>query len=75
MTNVKLLKSIMILSGDTSFINPLSDLLGISKAAVSTRLRNQTEFTQSEILKIKDHYDLTSDDIDRIFIDADRNES
>ena len=67
--NGKLLKSIMVLHGDT--ISDLAQALGISEQSTCNKINeNGTEFKQGEIGKIKSRYSLTSDQIDAIFFSA-----
>lgn len=62
----EMLRSIMVLHGDTN--KDLADYLGISEQSVSNKINeNGTEFKQGEIAKIKSRYNLTSDQVDRIF--------
>jgi predicted transcriptional regulator len=62
----ELLRSIMVLHGDTN--KDLADYLGISEQSVSNKINeNGTEFKQGEIGRIKARYNLTSDQVDRIF--------
>lgn len=64
--NGKLLRSIMVLHGDTNA--SLAEYLGITEQSVSNKINeNGTEFKQGEILKIKAKYNLDSDMVDRIF--------
>ena len=64
--NGKLLRSIMILHGDTNAT--LATYLGITEQSVSNKINeNGTEFKQGEIAKIIKRYDLDSDMVDRIF--------
>lgn len=64
--NKGLLRSIMVLNGDTN--KDLADCLGITEQSVSAKLNeNGSEFKQSEIARIKARYNLTSDQIDQIF--------
>jgi len=65
--NIYKLKSIMILHGDTG--NTLAKALGISPQRFSAKIneRNGAEFTQGEIMAIKERYNLSADDIDDIF--------
>lgn len=69
--NVKLLKSKMILYGDEEFTNAISNLLGISRQTASAKLKGESEFTQSEIKMISQHYHLSADDIKNIFVGDD----
>ena len=64
--NAKLLRSVMVLHGDTNAT--LADFLGITEQSVSNKINeNGTEFKQGEISKIKARYNLDSDMVDRIF--------
>lgn len=65
--NGKLLRSIMVLHGDTNA--SLAEYLGITEQSVSNKINeNGTEFKQGEIFKIKAKYNLDSDMVDRIFL-------
>lgn len=67
--NRKALRSVMVLHGDTN--SSLAELLGISLQSVSNKLNeNGSEFKQGEILKIKEHYNLTADQVEAIFFDS-----
>ena len=61
--NLPRLKSIMALHSET--VKDLADLIGLS--AYRKLEGTLGEFTQSEIAKIKDHYQLTPDEVDDIF--------
>lgn len=64
--NLPRLKSIMALHSET--VKDLADLIGLSASSVYRKLEGTLgEFTQSEIAKIKDHYQLTPDEVDDIF--------
>lgn len=64
--NAKLLKSVMLLHGDTAAA--LAEFIGISAQSLYNKINeNGTEFKQGEIAKIKDRYNLDSDMVDRIF--------
>lgn len=64
--NGKLLRSIMVLHGDTNA--SLAEYLGITEQSVSNKINeNGTEFKQGEITKIKARYNLDCDMVDRIF--------
>lgn len=65
--NDKLLRSEMVLHGDTNAA--LAEYLGISRQRFSAKL-NETggaEFTQSEIKKIRNRYDLSDVEVVKIF--------
>lgn len=61
------LKIIMMKNGDNGLT--LSKYLDISRSTLSAKMseNNKSEFTQSEILKIKKRYNLTAYEIDEIF--------
>lgn len=64
--NKELLRSIMVLYGDTN--KDLADYLGITEQSVSNKINeNGTEFKLGEMKLIKRRYKLTSDLVDRIF--------
>ena len=64
--NKELLRSIMVLHGDTN--RDLADYLGISEQSVSNKINeNETEFKLSEIKNIRKRYNLTKDQVDLIF--------
>ena len=64
--NKDLLRSIMVLNGDTN--RDLADFLDISEQSVSNKINeNGTEFKQSEIAAILQRYNLTADQVTNIF--------
>jgi antitoxin component HigA of HigAB toxin-antitoxin module len=64
--NKNLLKSIMALHNDTN--KDLAKLLGKSKQSISNKINEKgTEFTQGEIAKIKEKYNLTAEQVEAIF--------
>jgi predicted transcriptional regulator len=64
--NKELLRSIMVLHGDTN--KDLAELLGISEQSVSAKINeNGTEFKQSEIAKIVAKYNLSPEQVQSIF--------
>ncbi len=64
--NSALLRSIMVLNGDTN--KDLASYLGITEASVSNKINeNGTEFKQGEIAKIKEKYDLSMEQVESIF--------
>lgn len=69
--DAKLLKSKMILYGDEEFVGAISKLLEISRQTASTKLKGESDFTQSEIKLISQHYHLSADDIKNIFVGDD----
>jgi hypothetical protein len=64
--NKELFKSIMVLNGDT--LKSLSKVLNISEQSLSCKINEKgTEFKQGEIVKIKNHYNLTPEQVESIF--------
>lgn len=64
--NKELLRSIMVLNGDTN--KDLAELLEISEQSVSAKINEKgTEFKQSEIAKIVEKYHLTPEQVQNIF--------
>ena len=64
--NKKALKSVMALHGDTN--RDLAQLLGKTVQSVSAKINeNGSEFTQGEIVRIKDRYNLSAEQIETIF--------
>lgn len=64
--NKELLRSIMVLHGDTN--KDLAELLEISEQSVSAKINeNGTEFKQGEIAKIVGKYSLTPEQTQSIF--------
>lgn len=64
--NSKLLRSIMFIFGDTN--KTLAQALGISEPSLSNKINeNGTEFKQSEIVSIKNRYNLDSKQVEDIF--------
>ena len=63
------LESIMKLNGDTG--TSLALFLGIARSTFSAKLNetNGAEFSQKEILAIKEKYNLTADEVVSIFFD------
>ena len=64
--NSKLLRSIMFIFGDTN--ETLAKALGISEPSLSNKINERgTEFKQSEIVSIKNRYNLDSKQVEDIF--------
>ena len=61
------LRSVMVLHGDTNAV--LAGVIGISPQTFSIKIneRNGAEFTQSEISKIRERYNLSPEEVDDIF--------
>ena len=68
MINTDLLKSKMLLKGDRVFVEDLRKTLGCTRPTASARLNGTTDWTQVEIIKAAEKYELTPDDIDKIYI-------
>ena len=68
MINTDLLKSKMLLKGDRIFVEDLKNTLDCTRPTASTRLNGTSEWTQSEIIKCAEKYELTPDDIVNIYI-------
>ena len=66
--NTRLLKSKMILYSDEDFVSAIAKLLNISRQTASAKLNNESDFTQSEIRTISNHYHLSAEDIKNIFV-------
>lgn len=66
--NKTLLRSIMVLYGDTN--RALALYLGISEKSVNNKINeNGTEFKRDEIAAIKKRYSLTDEQVCQIFFD------
>lgn len=65
--NKNLLRSKMVLRGDTN--RSLAEFLGISEPTLSMKLNEHRgrEFTQGEIRKLRERYDLTDQEVTLIF--------
>lgn len=71
MTDTNLLKSKMVAVGDENFVECIAGLIVCSRTTASRKLYGENEFTQGEIAIIAEKYNLTSDEINRIFIGVD----
>lgn len=65
--NKNLLRSIMVLHEDTN--GKLANFLNITQNRLSAKMNewNDAQFTQVEIKKIKERYNLTAEQVDSIF--------
>lgn len=64
--NKELLRSVMVLNGETN--RDLAEVLGISEQSVSNKINeNKSEFKQGEIAIIRQHYNLTEEQVVNIF--------
>ena len=61
----------MVLYGDEDFVNTLALILNVSRQTAASRLNGTTEFSQSEIAIIAKRYELTDEEIRKIFIEGD----
>ena len=59
----------MVLYGDEDFVNTLALILNVSRQTAASRLNGTTEFSQSEIAIIAKRYELTDEEIRKIFIE------
>lgn len=70
--NSNVLKSKMVLKGVENYVQAIADLLGVSRTTASNKLKGDAAFTDNEMKLIKAAYDLTSEDVVKIFLeDAD----
>lgn len=67
--NKKLLKSKMVLEGDTN--ETLASKINITKSSFSNKLNDRRSFTKDEMLKIKIIYNLTEEEFFKIFFESD----
>lgn len=63
--NKKLLESKMKLFGDSNV--SLAKFLGITPQSLSAKTNEKSDFKKCEIVKIKERYKLTSEEVDNIF--------
>ena len=67
--NKKEFTIMMLKNNDTR--ESISKLLDIAKVTLSRKINeNGTEFTRTEIEKLKDHWNLTAQDVDFIFFNS-----
>ena len=71
MTDVNLLKSKMALVGDTEFVKDISTILNVSRTTASKKLNNELPFSQTEIAILTKRYNLSAEDIKKIFVGGD----
>lgn len=67
--NSNLLKSKMILKGTENYVQAIADLLGVSRTTASNKLKGDAAFTDNEMKLIKAEYNLTSEDVVKIFLE------
>lgn len=70
-TNVNLLKAKMVLFGDTDCVKKLATLLDVSRTTASKKLNGETPFMQPEIAILTRKYNLSAEDIKKIFVGGD----
>lgn len=63
----------MVLYGDEDFVKAIANLLEISRQTAGTKLKSESEFTQTEIAIISKHYCLNDEEIRKIFIEGESN--
>ena len=63
--NTELLKSIIVLNKDTQ--GELANYLGTTQGTLSFKITGKSDFTRSEIKRIKDRYNLTAEQVNEIF--------
>ena len=63
----------MVLFGDEDFVKVIANILGVSRQTASAKLNGNSEFSQTEIALIAKHYNLSVDEIQKIFIEGDCN--
>ena len=68
MTDTSLLKSKMVLAGDDDFVQCISIILGVSRQTASDKLYGKSEFTQTQITELANHYGWTAEEIEQIFL-------
>lgn len=65
MPNINLLKSKMVLKGETQI--ELAEELGITRPALNVKMNGKSDFKQSEIDIIAKRYELSGDELLEIF--------
>ena len=65
MTNTKMLEAAIALSGLTKTI--IAEKIGISRSAFFKKMRNESEFKATEIVKLQELLALTTEERNRIF--------
>lgn len=63
--NKSMLRAVMIKNGDTQ--QTLAKFLGMALSTLNAKLNSKTEFTQTEIAAIKNRYNLTGEELSKIF--------
>lgn len=65
MTNTKMLEAAIALSGIPK--NVIAERIGISRSALFKKIRNESEFKATEIVKLQELLALTTEERNRIF--------
>ncbi len=65
MVNKNELRSVMARHGET--VTDLANALGMSYPNLSKKINSHVDWTVSQVGKLKVHYNLSAEDIDRIF--------
>lgn len=68
MTNINKLRAKMCEAGDYYIVTKLAELLKISRQTASKLLKNEREFSQTEINMLKNYYQMSSEEITEIFL-------
>ena len=68
MVNKNELRSVMARYGET--VTDLANALGMSYPNLSKKINNHIDWTVSQVRKLKEHYSLSTEDIERIFFTA-----
>lgn len=63
--NEKELRLVIFKNGETA--KDLAIFLGMSEQTLSAKIRGIQDFWRHEVISIRDHYHLTSEEMDRIF--------
>lgn len=63
--NDRKLRSIIVLNDET--IEDLADFLGVTRQTLTNKMAGRTEFTRSEMVRIKEHYDLSDEEFIETF--------
>lgn len=68
MANLNLLRAKMAEAGCINFINEIAADLKISRGAASLKMNNKSPFKQAEIAILANKYNMTPEDIKKIFV-------
>ena len=67
-TNTNLLKAKIAEQGYDAYVSYLAGMLFISRTTASKKLYGYAQFTQSEIITLRDVLDLSIEDVNTIFL-------